>query len=453
MIGPARQAAHAILRAIHSRPLDVATALERERGRLLDERDRALATEIVLGTLRWQAALDHLIAWAGHRTVDRFDSDVLDVLRAGAYQLLHLHRVPDAAVVNDAVSLTKAIGRRSAAGAVNAVLRTLARNRHRLPLPGPGDGLEYLAVTLSHPRWLVERWVRRMGFDRTLAWATFNNSTPPVTLRANRLCTTRERLADALAAAGIHTEPTRYAPDGLVVRSGLAGLAAALAPGAFVVQDEGSQIVAAYVAAAPGTRVLDACAAPGSKATQFAADMGNAGLLVAADLRPRRVRTLRTALHRAGALTSVVRLDLEAGVPFGPVFDSVVVDAPCSSLGTIRRDPDVRWRRREGDLPSYAERQLRMLRVAAGAVRPGGVLVYSTCSSEPEENGAIVDMFLGVSPAFDLDDPRRTRFGVPASVHACLDERGCLQTEPDRHAVEPFFAARLRRRGTATAVM
>lgn len=445
MLAPARRAVHAVLRAIHSQRVDLATALERERRKMADDRDRALATDIVLGTLRSRAALDHLIAWAGRRSADDFDPDVLDVLRAGTYQLLHLDRVPASAAVNDAVDLTKAIGRRSASGAVNAILRAIARNRQRLPLPGPGDGLDYLSVTLSHPRWLVERWTGRLGLDRALAWITFNNEPPPLVIRANRLHTTREDVAARLADAGIESEPARFAPDGLVVRASLPRVAPALPPSWFTAQDESSQLVGAYVAPTPASRVLDACAAPGSKTTQLAAGMQNRGVLVATDLRPRRLRALGAMLRQSGAQAHVVQGDAAAGLPFDGAFDIVLVDAPCSSLGTIRRDPDIRWRRTEDELGTYAERQRRILAGAARTVRAGGLLVYSTCSSEPEENVEVVDAFLASAPGFAIEDPVRTIREVPASLHPCLDHRGCLQTEPDRHGLEPFFAARLRR--------
>jgi 16S rRNA (cytosine967-C5)-methyltransferase len=417
MLAPARRAAHAVLRAIHSQRVDLATALERERRKLADDRDRALATDIVLGTLRSRAALDHVIAWAGRRSAPDFDPDVLDVLRAATYQLMQLDRVPASAAVNDAVDLTKAIGRRSASGAVNAILRAISRNRQRLPLPGPGDGIDYLSVTLSHPRWLVERWVARMGPDRALAWVTFNNEPPPLVIRANRLDATREEVAARLAREGIETEPTRFAPEGLVVRSSLPRVAAALQLSWFAAQDESSQLVGAYVAPAPSSRVLDACAAPGSKTTQLAAAMLNRGVLVATDLRPRRLRALGAMLRQSGARAHVVQADAEIGMPFDASFDIVLVDAPCSSLGTIRRDPDVRWRGSEGELGAHAERQGRILAGAARSVRPGGLLVYSTCSSEPEENAGVIEAFLASAPWFALEDPLRTRSEVPVSVH------------------------------------
>ncbi len=215
----------------------------------------------------------------------------------------------------------------------------------------------------------------------------------------------------------------------------------------FAAQDEASQLVGAFAASTAEGRVLDACAAPGGKSVQLASALGSRGLLVAGDLRPRRVRLLRETLASARIrAAAIVRHDLLGGLPFGPVFDCVVVDAPCSSLGTIRRDPDIRWTRGEGELASFAGRQLRMLAEAARGVAPGGCLVYATCSSEPEENEGVVDAFLAGARDFALEDPRAVAAPLDTGLSACLDEKGCLRTTPHQHGLEAFYAARLRRR-------
>jgi 16S rRNA (cytosine967-C5)-methyltransferase len=216
--------------------------------------------------------------------------------------------------------------------------------------------------------------------------------------------------------------------------------------GLFAIQDEASQLVGAFTAPAPHTRVVDACAAPGGKATQLSAALGASGLLVACDVRDRRIRLLRTQLRDARVeRVAIVQHDLMHGAPFRNV-DTMLVDAPCTGLGTIRRDPDIRWKRRPEDLPAHAARQSRMLDHAAVAIRPGGLLVYSTCSSEPEENEQVVGAFLERHPSFDVEDPRQGRAAVPPSLVPCLDQSGCLRTSPSEHGLEAFFAARLRRR-------
>ncbi|MBI2829383.1 MAG: 16S rRNA (cytosine(967)-C(5))-methyltransferase RsmB [Acidobacteria bacterium] len=449
MTAPARTAAYHALRAIADERADLPSALARGREHLSDERDCALAVEIVTGTLRWQRSLDHLAEHFANREIARIDRDVLHILRLSLYQLLHLDRVPASAVVNDAVDLTRQARKPSATGFVNAVLHTALRQRHRLPLPPRPDdstdraaALAYLGITHSHPEWLVARWFDKHGFDASEHWVRFNNETPRLTLRANTLRASRETVAATLGVAGIQTEPTRHAPDGLIVTAGypLRGPA----DGSFFVQDEASQLVNLAVVARPGERVLDLCASPGGKTIAMAADMDDTGLLVACDVRARRIRLLFDTVRASGAAcVRVVKVATSGPLPFTPVFDRVLVDAPCSGLGTIRRDPDIRWRRSERDLARLAQEQLALLDRAAVLVRPRGRLVYATCSSEPEENAAVVDAFLSRQREFELVD---LRSDAPPRLMPVLDGRGMLQTLPFAHGLEAFFAAALVRR-------
>ena len=448
MTAPARTAAYHALRAIAAGRVDLPSALDDSRQRLPDPRDRALTAEIVMGTLRWQRSLDHLIEHFARRQVPTIDPDVLHILRLSLYQLLHLDRVPASAVVDDAVTLARYARKTSAAGFVNAVLRALLRERHRLPLPArpdapadPAAALAYLGITHSHPEWLVARWLERVGFDATERWVRFNNEAPRLTLRVNTLRARRTEVRAALAADLVETEPTPHAPDGLVVTAG--NPLRAPSGGAFVVQDEASQLITLAVAAQPGERVLDLCASPGGKTIAMAADMGDAGILVACDVRPRRLTLLRGTLRASGAAcTRVVQVAPSGDLPFAPLFDRVLVDAPCSGLGTIRRDPDIRWRRHERDLPLLARDQLTLLRRAAGLVRPGGRLVYATCSSEPEENEDLIRAFLSEAPDYALVDLRRE---TPAPLAPFIDDTGMLRTLPFAHGLEAFFAAALKR--------
>ena len=450
MIAPARTAALHALVAIAAGRVDLPTALAQGRDRLPDDRDRSLAAAIVHGTLRWQRACDALVAHASERPVDSLDLEVVVILRMSLFQLLHLDRVPASAVVDDAVSLARLAGRRHATGFVNGVLRTLLRQRRRLPLPprpaDPGDraaALAYLGVTLSHPDWLVTRWLDRVGFDAAETWLIFNNEPAPLTLSVNRLKTSRKALRDALAGDGIETEPVRYAPHGLRVTAGnpLRGTRAGL----FFVQDEASQLVALVADARPGDRTLDVCAAPGGKTVVMNADMEDRGVLVACDVRARRVALLRDTIRLSGgAHVHPVHVGTSGALPFAPVFDRVLVDAPCSGLGTVRRDPDIKWRRQETDLAGLAERQRLLLARAAAVVRPGGRLVYATCSSEPEENDDVVDGFLAGHAEFHLLDLRGQ---VHEGARSCIDDRGMLRTLPFAHGLEAFFAAVLVSQG------
>jgi 16S rRNA (cytosine967-C5)-methyltransferase len=454
MIAPARLAAYQVLRAVNRGRADLPAALARVRVSLEDERDRALAGEIATGTLRWQGAYDAVIAAFARRPAAKLDPEVLDILRMTAFQLIHLDRVPASAAVNDAVDLVRKAGKRSASGLVNAVLRRISRERAHLPLPPrpvpekvagtlpeqvPATFLAYLSTTLSHPQWLVQRWLDRYGFEAAEAWALFNNSPASLTLRANTLRISREDLAEQLSAAGVETEPARFAPHALYVKRGNPLLTPLAGSGLFSVQDESSQLVAQLTGVKPGERVLDGCASPGGKTTAMAAAMGNEGLIVATDVRGRRVDLLRRTVRSAGAeCVRVVQADLAGDLPFATRFDCVLLDAPCSGLGTLRRDPDVRWRRSSDNFERLAAVQGAMLRRAADVIVPGGRLVYATCSSEPEENEAVIGRFL-----HDRQDFTSAPARIPAELARFITPDGYFRTFPFRDQLEPFFAAML----------
>ncbi len=446
MIAPARLAAYDVLRAVSTGRADLPAALARVRGGLGDERDRALAGEIATGTLRWQGAYDAVIAAFAKRPASKLDPEVLDILRMTAFQLLHLDRIPASAAVNDAVNLARKAGKQSASGLVNAVLRRISRERARLPLPPrPGaassraDTIAYLATTLSHPEWLISRWLDRYGFEDAEAWALFDNSPAPLTIRANTLRISRDALAGQLASHGVDTEPAKFAAHALSVRSGNPLLTPLASQGLFAVQDESSQLVAQLTAVQPGERVLDACASPGGKTTAMAAAMLNQGLIVATDLRGRRVDLLRRTIESAGAgCARVVRADVTGVLPFRATFDCVLLDAPCSGLGTIRRDPDIRWRRSPSDFGRFAAVQAAMLGRAAEVIARGGRLVYATCSSEPDENEDVLSRFLDEHPEFESAPSR-----IPAELARFTTADGYFRTFPFRHGLEAFFAAML----------
>ena len=450
MISPARRAAHRVLRAVHTGRADLAMALERARGGLKDPRDRALAGAIAAGTLRWRAAIDHLLAQVSERPLERIDAAVLDVLRGGAFELRFLDRVPARATVHDAVSLTRAVARPGADRFVNGLLRRLSAPGCTASLPPPppageenasAEALDYLAITLSHPRWLAERWLDRHGFDAAAAWARFDNEPAPVTLHANRLRGTPAEIAERLAGQGVRTSAGRWTPRALTAGDGRPGGTPAFERGDILLQDEAAQLVAELVEARPGMRVLDACAAPGGKTVDLAGAMDGRGVLVAADLRPRRLAVLQATVRRCrAACVHVVRLDATVPLPFAPVFDRVLVDAPCSGLGTLRSDPDIRWRVTPDRLSAFALRQDAFLARAAAAVRPGGQLVYATCSSEPEENEHVVARFRRTHPHFEAVRP-----AVPEAARF-LDAEGHFRTLPFRDGLQAFFGAVLRRR-------
>jgi 16S rRNA (cytosine967-C5)-methyltransferase len=271
----------------------------------------------------------------------------------------------------------------------------------------------------------------------------FNNAPAPLALRVNRLKGTRDDLQKRLAAEGVSGRPTEWAAHGLIVASGNPIGGASASAGLFVVQDEASQIVGELAAAWAGGTVLDACAAPGGKTLALLEAKAPSGLVVGADRRPRRLRLLRETLQRiASSRVPLVQIDLSRPLPFRDAFDLVVVDAPCSGLGTVRREPDLKWRRAEADLEVFSAVQHRMLESAARAVAPGGRVIYATCSSEPDENDAVVARFLERHPRFSLGGPDAR---YPPGLALLVEPGGMLRTSPDRHGLEAFFAAVLER--------
>ncbi len=456
-LSAARLAAYQIESAVSGGRSDLPSAIAITRPWVPDERDRALASEIAIGVQRWRRALDYRIVAVCARPLDKLDAEILAILRISAYQLLYLSRVPASAVVDDAVRLARRARKSSAAGLVNGVLRAISRRRNQLGLPPrpvrPDDraaALQYLGITLSHPDWLAARWYDRMGFTRTEQWMQFNNRRAQLALRVNRLKASPAEMEEALTACGVRLGRGRYAPDAFLVESGHPLRDAGSAEGSFVVQDEASQLVTLLAGEDPGVRLLDACASPGGKATAFAQALARrGGMVVACDVRDQRMALLRRAVRSTHAWNvRLVQADVSRSLPFASVFSCVVVDAPCSGLGTLRRDPDIRWSRQERQLAVLAARQGLMLRCAAAAVAPGGRLVYATCSSEPEENEHVVLGFLREVSGFRPVDARTVHPALPPAV---IDARGNLRTEPDRHGLEAFFGAVLERtEGTGT---
>jgi 16S rRNA (cytosine967-C5)-methyltransferase len=383
----------------------------------LNERDRAFLHMLVLGTLRRRGALDFALGRSLDQPLARLERPVRAVLRQGAYQVLHL-RVPDRAAVSESVDLARERAPR-AAGLVNAVLRRLAREGPP-PSPDPAtDPLGWMTSEGSLPRWLAQRWIARLGPASAVARARAFLEAPPAVFRIN------PRVPDAearLKAEGIEARPLRV-PGAWTATGGLGRLAA---DGVVYLQDQGSQMAAHL--AAEGGLLLDACAAPGGKTTLLADLGGGSARVIAAEASPTRLRRLADLVVRWGANTvRVVGADAERP-PFSRGFDSVLLDAPCTGLGTLGRHPDIRWRTTEKDVSRQAARQQRLIVSVSALVRPGGRLVYSVCSSEPEEGEQVV-----AAP-------------LPAWAEP-FAERGAAVTRPERDGGDAFFAATLRRSG------
>jgi 16S rRNA (cytosine967-C5)-methyltransferase len=422
---------------------DLALDAEIER-RELSARDRALATELVYGTLRWQRYLDWILAPHSKRRLDSLDPRPLVALRLAAYQIAFLDRVPIFAAVNDAVSLADR-GRPGVTAFVNAVLRSFAKRgpREREPRP-PDDPIEALATRCSFPTWLATRWVSRYGMAEATNLMRAMNERPPITLRTNTLRCTRADLAERLRRDdGLATHVTPWAPEGLMVEpGGSPGGWSVFAEGDCAVQDEASMLVVRLLEPRPGEVVADVCAAPGTKTTHLGQLMENRGRLLALDPQPGRLGLVREAADRLGvSIVETLEGSVEALAPrFTESCDAVLVDAPCSNLGVLRRNPEVKWRRRPEDVQAAAARQRTILAAAATMVRPGGRLVYATCSLEPEENDAVVEATFPAGSGFHPDPPQSFPIALEGHGLRCL---------PHRHGTDGFTAFRLRRDGSA----
>ena len=412
----------------------------------LDGRDRALATELVYGVLRWQGRLDWIIDRYARIAPGRVALPVRVILRLAAYQLLFLDRVPEAAAVHEAVELAKTSQPLHVVRFVNGVLRSISREREALKTAVPeGSPTEKLAACYAYPVWVVERWLGELGPEETEALCQASNQVAPTTIRVNTLKTTRAALAAALGELGISVEPGRFVPEALHLRGIRMDLSSLpeYSEGEFQVQDEASQLVARLVGPKPGERVLDACAGMGVKTTHLAQLMENRGEIVAVDNQGWKLSRL---MENAGRLRvsclDTVEGDLRQGGLPGGEFDRVLVDAPCTGLGVLRRNPDIKWRVGPKDLRRLHLLQVELLGQAARLVRPGGILVYAACTLTPEESEGTLKTFLDAHGDFCREDARPF---LPPTCGEVVEGSGTLKTWPHRHGVDGFFAVRLRR--------
>jgi len=412
----------------------------------LNEPDRALLTELTYGTLRWRGKIDARLNEQLHRPLTDTDAFVRNLLRVTVYQLLFLDKIPDYAAVNDAVELAKTQRGGKTAGFVNGVLRNLLRREHFAAMSTSADhSVEALAAELSHPDWLVRRWIDEFGRSEACALMRANNQRAPLVLRANRRQCHRDELLAQLRANGIAASPAPWAPQGVIVESGgkvenLPGYA----EGKFQVQGESSQLVAYLLAPSSRERILDACAAPGGKTCHIAELTDDSGELIALDKSTRGVERIRENFARLH-LHSIQAVQADATKPLSSElsapYDRILVDAPCSGLGTLRGHPEIKWQRGEKDILRLSELQLKIVNRVAGYLKPGGVLVYSTCTLTRDENELNVERFLAHREEFVLEDAARY---LPEAVQRMVRSK-YFQALPHRDQTDGFFAARMRK--------
>lgn len=439
----ARETAAKVLRAVHEEGAYANVALVQELRRSgLTDVDRRFVTELVYGAVKAGETLDWILRRYASRPLKKITPMVREILRLGMYQIFYMDKVPASAACNEAVELTKKYGHIGTVKFVNGVLRAAAREPGKARFPaGKGKEAERLALESCHPLWLVERWLKEFGREETEALCAFNNARPLLSLRTNTLKMSRRELLERLKAEGAEVVPSEWAPEGILCTShGSLDSLDALQQGACQVQDESSMLVAHVLSPKAGDFVLDVCSAPGGKATHMAALMGDRGRILACDIYGHKLERVGENARRLG-LHSIETRELDGrrvGAEYAGQADRVLVDAPCSGLGVLRRKPDARWKKQPEMLQELPKLQLALLESAALAVKPGGVLVYSTCTMGREENQGVVETFLQGHGNFRLED---TGSFLPGKV------RGgeMVQLYPQRDGTDGFFIARLSR--------
>ncbi|MEA3230471.1 MAG: 16S rRNA (cytosine(967)-C(5))-methyltransferase RsmB [Thermodesulfobacteriota bacterium] len=450
MIDPIRRTALSILNRLerNHHTLDDILDSAVEATPISSRRDRNFIFALTYGTLRWRGRLDWILDQVSNTPVQRMNPKVRNILRLGLFQILFMDRVPKSAAVNTAVDLTKTVAGPKVSGFVNAVLRNAIRRRETISFPDAArNPVAALATRKSFPPWMIERWIEQMGHDETLAMCKTINTIAPLTLRTNTLKTDRQALTAALQADGEDPQPTPCSPLGLrLTRTNrsvpdLPGFC----DGGFQVQDEAAQLVTFLLDPRPGEKILDACAGLGGKTGHIAQQMKNTGRITAVDHQSAKLNRLDQEMRRLGiTIVSPKTVDLNNAsttTRLG-VFDRVLVDAPCSGLGVLRRHPDAKWRHTTRTFSKMAKRQLQFLDHLAPLVKPGGILVYAVCSTEPEENERVIKPFLNNHSNFTVTPA--TPF-LPSTARHLVTPDGYFRTLVHRDQMDGFFAVRFRK--------
>ncbi len=448
--GDARKTALFILNTLdHGRKtLDRSLEDLHEKNHFSSKQDRAFLYAILFGVLRWRGRLDWIIKNFSRKRIRKINPGVLNILRIGMFQILYLNSVPVSAAVNTSVEMAKSTGAPWAAGFVNALLRKAAQSHQTVSFPGiDQEPVSALAIHKSFPEWLISRWIERYGVEETSALCNAINTVPPITIRTNTLKTSRKELIKSLENNTKQATYTKYSPEGISFMSPRVPIPEikAFKAGWFQVQDEAAQLVTRLLSPQPDETILDACAGLGGKTGHMAQIMKNRGKIYAVDKNSAKLSRLKADMKRlAVSIVTTLNYDLHNSLKIESdiLFDRVLLDAPCSSLGVIRRNPDIKWTGSKIDSARFAKRQSLFMDNLAQLVKPQGILVYAVCSMEPEENEEVIDKFLTRNQGFEIENiscKNNSEVDLPVS------EDKYLKTFPHVHDMDGFFAAVLRR--------
>jgi len=450
MFFDARKAAVEILNNLDQGHATLDNLLEEvnAKGTIISRRDRALFQALVFGVLRWRGRLDFIINHFSSTRFDKIDPRVLNILRLALFQIIYLDRVPESAAVNTAVEIAKTSVAPWVVGFVNAVLRKAAREHQNVLFPSvPKNSIAATATGKSFPEWITRRWIHRYGLEATTALCDTLNTIPAITIRANRLKTSPQDLAKSLASEAEQVKPTPYAPDGISFVSPATSIPelSTFKAGWFQVQDEAAQLVSLLLNPQPGETVLDACAGLGGKTGHIAQLMKNEGSIVALDIHEEKLVHLKSEMLRLGiTIVETLRRNLEKSnlqQQLDP-FDRILLDAPCSGLGVMRRNPDIKWRTSKKNLTKFKNKQLALLDNVSRLLKSSGVLVYAVCSPEPEENEDVVNEFLKNHREFAID---KQFDGLPDKMLSIQTANGWYKTFPHFSHMDGFSFVRLKR--------
>ncbi|CCK79652.1 16S rRNA (cytosine(967)-C(5))-methyltransferase RsmB [Desulfobacula toluolica] len=449
MIKDPRHIALNVLCSWHKASLTLDKSLENHSEEIscLSKNDKNLCNALIFGVLRHRESIDHTLCAFSNIPLIKIDTAPLYLLRITLFQILYMDRIPAFAAINTAVDIAKKTSGKKTAGFINAVLRNAAKNNSKITLPDPkAEPAKFISIQYSLPLWLSGKWNHAFGFEKSSLLCRQINTIPPITLRTNTLKIDRQSLAQKLSLVAKNIELTEYADQGVSFTnpSILIREFEAFKLGLFQIQDEAAQIVTQLLAPRPGEKILDACAGLGGKTGHIAQLMENKGIIIAADVEPKKLEFLESDAKKLGIeiiRTKPINLLKTSIKDFDFYFDRVLIDAPCTGLGVLRRNPDAKWKRSKNDIARLAAKQKKMLNAAANLVKPGGILVYAVCSCEREENEEVIHTFLNKRKDFSID----THF--KSNKYSRLMTRDkFLKTYPDTNNMDGFFAARLKRK-------